>query len=138
MLQILWHLISLHCLPTIQQILTLFMLNKLRILPSPVLIVSQSDYLIQIVDINSHMEWLTVKIQICWLLQKPTDLDLYLQRQGISRSSRTRLNTSTNSNRDFSNYTRRMERSWGVPIFKVNTVTLVIFATKHILQIWIP
>ena len=28
------------------------------------LIVSQSDYLIQIVDINSHTEWQTVHIQI--------------------------------------------------------------------------
>ena len=34
--------------------LTLVMLNKL--LPHPLLIVSQSDYLIQIVDTNSHAE----------------------------------------------------------------------------------
>ena len=33
-----------------------------------------------------------MQIQISWLLQKPTDLDLYcLQRQGISRFSRTRI-----------------------------------------------
>ena len=34
-----------------------------------------------------------MQIQISWLLQKPTDLDLdCLQRQGISRFSRTRDN----------------------------------------------
>ena len=34
-----------------------------------------------------------MQIQINWLLQKPTDLDLHcLQRQGISRFSRTRVN----------------------------------------------
>ena len=33
-------------------------------LPCPFLVVSQSDYLIQIVDINSHTEWQTVQIQI--------------------------------------------------------------------------
>ena len=33
-----------------------------------------------------------MQIQISWLLQKPTDLDLHcLQRQGISRFSRTRV-----------------------------------------------
>ena len=54
-------------------------------MPRPFLIDSQSDYLMQIVDINSHTEWQTVQIQISWLLQKPTDLDLHcLQRQGIS------------------------------------------------------
>ena len=59
----------------------------------PLLIFSQSGYLIQIVDINSHTEWQTVQIQISWLLQKPTDLDLHcLQRQGISGLSRTRIN----------------------------------------------
>ena len=56
-------------------------------------IFSQSDYLIQIVDINSHSDWKTLQIQISWLLQKPTDLDLHcLQRQGISGLSRTRVN----------------------------------------------
>ena len=39
-------------------------------------IFSQSDYLVKIVDINSHTEWQTVQIQISWLLKKPTDLDL--------------------------------------------------------------
>ena len=60
----------------------------------PLLIVSQSDSLILIVDINSHSEWQTVQIQISWLLQKPTDLDLHcLQRQGISGFSRTKFKT---------------------------------------------
>ena len=37
-----------------------------------------------------------MQIQISWLLQKPTDLDLHcLQRQGISGFSRTRVNTSS-------------------------------------------
>ena len=38
-------------------------------MPHPLLIVSQSDYLIQTVDISSHTEWQTVQIQISWLLQ---------------------------------------------------------------------
>ena len=43
---------------------------------------------------NSHNKWQTVQIQISWLLQKPTDLDLHcLQRRGISRFSMTRVNT---------------------------------------------
>ena len=55
----------------------------------PLLIASQSDYLIQIVDINSHTEWQTVQIQISWLL---TDLDLHcLQRQGMSGFSKPAL-----------------------------------------------
>ena len=59
-------------------------------MPRPCLIFSQSDDLIRIVVINSHTKWQTVQIQISWLLQKPTDLDLHcLQRQGISGLSRT-------------------------------------------------
>ena len=61
-------------------------------MPCPLLIVSQSDSLIQIVDINSHTEWQTVQIQISWLLQKTTDLDLHcLQRQGISGFSEIKI-----------------------------------------------
>ena len=54
---------------------------------------SWSDYMIQIVAINSHTKWQIVQIQISWLLlQKPTDLDLHcLQSQSISRFSRTRV-----------------------------------------------
>ena len=64
-------------------------------MPHPLLIFSQSDYLIQIVDINLHTEWQTVQIQISWLLKKPTDLDLHcLQRQGISGFSMTRVNNA--------------------------------------------
>ena len=56
----------------------------------PLLIFSQSDCLIQVVDTNSNTEWQTVQIQI---LQKPTDLDLHcFQSQGISGFSRTRVN----------------------------------------------
>ena len=62
-------------------------------MPHPLLIFGQSDYLIRIVAINSHIKWQTVQIQISWLLWKPTDLDLLcLQRQGISGFSRTRVN----------------------------------------------
>ena len=72
--------------------LNFVMLNKK---PRPFLIVSQSDRLIQIVDINSHTKW--------QIVQKPTDLDLhYFQRQGISRISRTRfksLGTSLHSSK---------------------------------------
>ena len=46
-------------------------------MPRPLLILSQSGYLIQIVVINLHTRWQTVQIQISWLLQKPTDLDLH-------------------------------------------------------------
>ena len=62
-------------------------------MPHPLLIFSQSDYLIQIVDINSLTKWQTEQIKISWLLlQKPTDLDLHsLQRQDISGFSRTRV-----------------------------------------------
>ena len=61
-------------------------------MPHPHLILSHSDSLIQIVDINSDTKWQIVQIQISWLLKKPTDLDLHcLQRQGISRFSRTRV-----------------------------------------------
>ena len=60
-------------------------------MPHSLLIVSQSDVLIQIV-INSHTEWQTVQIQISWLL--PIDLDLHcLQREGITRFSRTGVNS---------------------------------------------
>ena len=60
-------------------------------MPCPLQIFSQSDYTFWIVDINLHTEWQTVQIQISWLLQKPTDLDLHcLQRLGISGFSRTR------------------------------------------------
>ena len=63
-----------------------------RALPHPLLIFSQSDYLIQIVDINPHTKWQTVQFQVTWLLQKLTDLDLHcFQRQGISGLSRTRV-----------------------------------------------
>ena len=61
-------------------------------MPRPLLIFSQSDNLIQIVNINSQTKWQTVQVQISWLFQKPTDLDLYsLQRQGVSGFSRTRV-----------------------------------------------
>ena len=64
-------------------------------MPCPHLIFSQSYYLIQVVDTNSHTQWQTEQIQISWL-QKPTGLDLHcLQRQGISRFSRTRVEASS-------------------------------------------
>ena len=56
--------------------LTFVMLNKLRCY-AHFQFSGQSDYLIMVVDINSHSEWQTVQIQISWLLQKPTDLDLH-------------------------------------------------------------
>ena len=43
--------------------LTLDMLIKM---PRPLLIASQSEVLIQIVDTNSHTEWQTVEFQISW------------------------------------------------------------------------
>ena len=62
-------------------------------MPHPFQIFSQSDYLIQIVDKNSHSDWQTVQIQISWLLQKPTDLDLHcLQKQDYPGSAGQGLN----------------------------------------------
>ena len=71
------------------------MLNKL--MPCLLLIFSPSDFLIQVIDRNSHSLWQIVQIQISWLLKKPTDLDLHcLQRQGISGFSRTRVKKVSN------------------------------------------
>ena len=43
---------------------------------------------------RSQLKWQTVKIQISWLLKKPTDLDLHcFQSQGISGFSRTKVNS---------------------------------------------
>ena len=52
-------------------------------MPHPLLIFSQSGYLIQIVVRNLHTWWQTVQIQISWLLQKPTDLDLHCLQNRI-------------------------------------------------------
>ena len=61
-------------------------------MPRPLLISSQLDYLIWIFDRNSHIYWQTVQIQISWLLQKPTDLDLHcLLWQGMLCSTREEL-----------------------------------------------
>ena len=63
-------------------------------MPRPLLISSQSDYLIRVFDINSHIYWQTVQIQISWLLHEPTDLDLHcLLWQGMSFSAREGLKT---------------------------------------------
>ena len=63
-------------------------------MPHPFLIFSQSDYLIWVFDRNSHIQWQTVQIQISWLLQKPTDLNLHcLLGQGMSCSAREGLKT---------------------------------------------
>ena len=70
-------------------------------MPCPFQIFSQSDCLIQIIDINSHTEWQTVQIPISWLLLKPTDLDLHhLQRQYISSFIRTRVNSPLGSDKN--------------------------------------
>ena len=63
-----------------------------RLLP----IFSQPDYLIKVVDTNSHTEWQTVQIQISWFLQKPTDLDLHcLQEQVYPGSAGHELMSTT-------------------------------------------
>ena len=56
-------------------------------MPHRLLIFSQSDYFIKVVDTNSHSNWQIVQIQISWLLH-------YLQKKGISGFSRTRVNTA--------------------------------------------
>ena len=82
-------------------------------MPCPFLIFSQSDYLIQIVDTNSYTKWQTVQIQISWLLQKPTDLDLHcLQRQGISGFSRTRVKMHVFTCRECLYIQQPYKRSW--------------------------
>ena len=79
-------------------------------MPCPFLIISQSDYCIHIVDINSGTERQTVQIQISWLLQKSTDLDLHcLQRQAIARFSKTRVKTNSKMERT---YEVRSRSSW--------------------------
>ena len=61
-------------------------------MPRPFIIFSQSDYLIKVVDTNSHFKGQTGQVQISLLLQKPTDLDPHcLQRQGVSGFSRTKV-----------------------------------------------
>ena len=79
-------------------------------MPCPFLIFSQSDYLIQIVDIyllngkqfrsksvglpsqNKEFTYLLTYLLTSWLLKKPTDLDLHcLQRQDISWFSNKRV-----------------------------------------------
>ena len=62
-------------------------------MPHSLLILCQSDYLIQVLDTSPHTECQTVQIQISWLLKKPTDLDVHcLQRQRVMGFSRTRVN----------------------------------------------
>ena len=56
-------------------------------MPHQFRIFSQSDYLIQIVDINSHTYWQTVQIQIRIQL-----IWIYTVKQDISGFSRTRVN----------------------------------------------
>ena len=64
-------------------------------IPHPLLIVSQSDNLIQVGDTSSNTYQETVPIQISWLLLKPTDLDLHcFQRQGVSRDHQDRFKLS--------------------------------------------
>ena len=71
-------------------------INKL---PHSLLIFSQSDSLIHIVEWNSQSEWQTVQIQISWLLQKPTYLALHcLRRQCISGFSRTMVKSLRSRN----------------------------------------
>ena len=59
----------------------------------PLLIISQSDCLIYVVDKNSDIDWQIVRIQISWLIKKQTDRDLHcLQSWGILEFSGTRIN----------------------------------------------
>ena len=77
-------------------------------MPHPVQIVSQSDSLIQIIDINSHTDWQTAQIQISWLRQKPIDLDLNcLLKQGMSCLAREGFSGTRCWN------TRTTAASWG-------------------------
>ena len=64
--------LDLHCLQ--RQGISGFSRTRVKpcnVMPHPLQIFSQSDYLIKVVDTNSNTEWLTVQIQISWLLAKP-------------------------------------------------------------------
>ena len=62
-------------------------------MPRSHVIFSPSDYLIQVVDTNSHSKrQKSAAAPDHWLHQKPTDLDLHcLQRPGKSGISKTRV-----------------------------------------------
>ena len=67
--------------------LTIAMLNKLKKMPHHLLIVIQSDCLIQVIDTIHILNG--KQVSNCWPCQ---NLDLHcLQRWGISRLSRTRV-----------------------------------------------
>ena len=109
-------------------------------MPCPLLIVSQSDFLIQIVDINSHTKWQTVQIQISWLLQKPTELVLHcLQRQNIFGFSRTRVNNfsflfSAKHFKYFSEHElAKMRKEEGIPVVVINQSVLVVLLSFSIM-----
>ena len=77
----------------IKVIMSLKHMTDTEQMPQSRLIFSQSDYLIQIIDTNSHTKLQTVQIKISWL-QKPTDPDLHcLQSQGKSGSADLGLNS---------------------------------------------
>ena len=64
-------------------------------MPHPLLIFSQSDYLMQIVAINSYLMANSADPE--QFLKKPTDLELHcLQKQGISGLIRTRVKCVSN------------------------------------------
>ena len=67
-------------------------------MPRPFQIFSQSDYLIQIVDVNSHTEWQTMQIQISWLLRSQL-IWIYTVCEGmVSLGSAQGLKTDSYSN----------------------------------------
>ena len=68
-----------------------------------------------------------MQIQISWLLQKPTDLDLHcLQRQGISRFSRTRVKWATSwQNQQNGNYVHPAKTQITLGIHPVWSETLL-------------
>ena len=101
-------------------------------MPCPLLIFSQSDYLIRTVAINSYIEWQTVQFQISWLLQKPTDLELHcLQRQGISGISRTRVKVDIWSERRQNTFDRvTAPESLSIPLKKHLFLGLHMFVNR--------
>ena len=66
-------------------------------MPRRLLIFSQSGYLTHIVAINLHTWWQTVQIQISWLLQKLTDLDLHCLQNRVYLGSAGQGLTSARS-----------------------------------------
>ena len=75
-----------------------------------------------------------MQIQISWLLQKPTDLDLHcLQRQDISRFSRTRVNNLAKLKK-WTEYIATDKRGYPYNIFLTSPRTVENICCRYLLE----